>query len=245
MRPSDRMPDEDFGPPPPLSEYFINLGLGLACMLVLSILVKIHEKVEDNNFVISVLLVLLELAVLLGAGFFLIPLVAVWYTWLFIVAYVLIIVIWNSITEQIKGRKLQQEQEIENKKWESIVSFDVYPSKEKPDSTKKPVRYMIPGRLECKTENGTKSYFVNRKYKIDYNPYYKDPSVGEWGELLFRYTETVDSLHKDVLIYKYFNLPEDVIDFVDVDHRFTRHQEVFSKGNTSESLQVIEDDLPF
>lgn len=244
MRPSDRMPEEDLGPPPSLGEYFTYLGLGMACMLVMWLLMKLHDKVEERSTVLSGILVVFGFAALLGAGFFLIPVAMVWYTWALVALYVLIIYIVCSISEHFKRKKYRREQEIENKKWESLVSFRIYSSQEKPDPSRKPIQYMLPGRLECKTENGMKSYFVNRKYEIEYNPYYENPSVGEWGKFQFRYSYYVDPLHKDVLTYMYFNLPDEVLCLVDIEHRYAGGRKTDMSGNQSMSSQVIDEDLP-
>lgn len=243
MRPSDRMPDEDFGPPPSLSEYFTYLGLGIACILAVCLLGRISDRLEDKSKVLSGFFVLLGLAALFGSWFFLLPLVAVWYTWVFVAGAVLLFFFFYSIWDHYQKKQYRREQELENKKWESLISFSIYPSQEKPNPSKKPIQYMLPGRLECKTENGMKTYCVDRKYEIEYNPYYDDPFVGEWRQFQFRYSEV--PFHKDVLTYMYFNLPDDVLSLVDTEHRYARSRITDMSGDQPENNQVFEDDLPF
>lgn len=241
MRPGDRLPEEDFGPVPSLSEYFFYLGIGVACILLMCLISKIQEKVEDKSKVLSAALVVLGLAALFGSWYCLLPLLAIWYTWAFVVGAIVLFLIVYSIWDKKRKTNYQKEQEIENRKWERLASFDIFPSSEKPDITKKPLKYMLQGWLECKTENGNKCLFINRKYPIEYNPFYQDASVGEWGTFQFRYSYYIDSYHKKNLSYMYFNLPDDVISLVDIEQRFTKSKE----PELGKNRGIIVDDLPF
>ena len=241
MRPSDRLPYDDSGPTPSLSEYFIHLGIGIACILLLFLLVKLKDKVEDKSKILTGVLVLIGLAALFGSWYCLLPLLEIWYTWVIVgVAYV-IIVISLSIWEHNEKKKHQKKQEIERRKWKEYASFEVFPSTEKPDPTKKPIPAVLRSRLESKTENGKESFFIDRKYLIEYNPFYLDASVGEWGTFQFRSSYYIDSFQKKKLAYMYYNIPEDVLYLVDTEQRYMKSKE----SELVENQGFIDDDLPF
>ena len=244
MRPSDRMPDEDLGSLPSLGEYFTYLGLGLACILAVFLLGIISDRLEDKSKVLSGFFVLLGLAALFGSWFFLLPLVAVWYTWVFVAGTVFIFFIIYSIWDHYQKKQYRRDQESAVEKWEELASFDIYPSTDKPNKSSIPMSEMLSGRLYRKTENGVRSYYVNRKNVLEFNPYFFDSSVGVWGSFQFRYRCLKDPLDEK-WTYMYFNLPEDVISQVITDLQNAKSRKTDTTEIQSENIRVFEDELPF
>ncbi len=223
MRPSDRMPDEDLGPLPSLGEYFTYVGLGVACMLVMCLLMKLQEKVEDKSAVLSGILTVLGFAALLGAGFFLIPVAMVWYTWAIIAGVTILVYTVYEIYErwprpgQPKRKKTPK---INAKEWECIITLSaVYLSHtEKPDADKEPRAWNEKATLDRRI-NKREQLFINKAYPVEYNPYLGDTSVGDWRYFDFRFRDTPDY---GQTVYGYFNitmddyyaLPEDVYEIL-------------------------------
>lgn len=222
MRPSDRMPDEDLGPLPSLGEYFTYVGLGVACLLVMWLLVKLHDKVEEKSSVLSGILTVLGFAALLGAGFFLIPVAMVWYTWAIVAGVTVLVYAIYEIYErwprpgQQRPSKRVKKPRINIKDWETITTLSaVYLSyAEKPDASIKPRAWYKETTLDRKIKQPNQ-LFINKSCPVEYNPYYRDSSVGDWSSFDFRYK---DLLNYDQTVYGYFTItvedycaiPEDV-----------------------------------
>ena len=210
MRPSDRMPDENLGPLPSLGEYFTYVGLGVACMLVLCLLVKLNAKVEEKSSVLSGILVFLEFAALLGAGFFLIPVAMIWYTWAIIAGITVLVYIVYEIYESWPrpGQpKHIKKPKIKEKDWECIITLSaVYLSfTEKPDANKEPRAWYKKTTLDRKIKQRNQ-LFINKACPVEYNPYYGDTSVGEWRFFDFRYRDKLDN---GQTVYGFFNITMD------------------------------------
>lgn len=210
MRPSDRMPDEDLGPLPSLGEYFTYVGLGVACLLVMCLLMKLHEKVEEKNAVLSGVLTVLGFAALLGAGFFLIPVAMIWYTWAIIAGVTVLVYIIYEIYErwpQPGQPKRIKKPRIREKDWECIITLSaVYLSyTEKPEADKEPRTWYKKTTLDRKIKKRDQ-LFINKDCPVEYNPYFGDTSVGDWRFFDFRYRDTLDN---GQTVYGYFNITMD------------------------------------
>ena len=207
MRPGDRLPDEDFGPPPPLSEYFRHLGFGVVFLLIAMLLAELASRLKTKNGIASNIILLLACASFICAVYHIFPLLLVWYTWVFVAGIMILLFLIMVIYENVSlPNNKNKRPRIREKEWESLAKLTVYISyTEKPDANNTPRAHREKSTLDRKNKKRDLLY-VNKYSPVEYNPYYGDPTVGQWQYLDFRY---IDKLDNGMTAYCYFDIMED------------------------------------